>query len=270
MKQLIVLLLLGQWLHGQTTISLKDKTTNLPIAYANIWKEKHLYRSSDSTGVFKVDQSDMGKEFKITCVGYKDAVLKMNEVLTLEPSAIVLNEVKITKRKFEKTVKLGKAKRGDSVYAVQYDAKNGMSAKFFENTNNSAFINNVQFCASASEKNRIISLLFYTVGENGEPKEILNTKNIIVKIKKGNHIAEVDVSDLAIEFPKEGVFVAIQHILLEQNKEYTKPYRPNAFFYEPTIAVDLTKGYKDTWYFKEESWHKNTGFSVNMQIIGSD
>ncbi|MFM2213889.1 MAG: hypothetical protein RL427_1152 [Bacteroidota bacterium] len=257
-------------MQGQTQISLKDKATKLPIAYANIWKEKQLYRSSDSTGVFKVEQADIGMEFKITCVGYNDAVLKMSEVLTLEPNAIELNEVKVTKRKFEKTVKLGKAKRGDSAYAVQYDAKNGMSAKFFENTNNTTYINTVKFCASASERNRIISLLFYTVGENGQPKEIINTETIIVKIKKGTHVAEVDVSKLSIEFPKEGVFVAIQHLLLEQNKEYTKPYRPNAFFYEPTIAVDLTKEYKDTWYFKEDTWHKNNGFSVNMQIIGSD
>lgn len=270
MRQLFLLFLIYQGINGQTQVFLKDKLTNLPIAYANIWKEKQLYRSSDSTGVFKVEQQDMGMEFKITCVGYHDAVLKLSEVLTLEPSAIALNEVKITKRKSEKIVKLGKAKRGDSVYAVQYDAKNGMSAKFFENTNNSAFINNVKFCAFASNKNRIVNLLFYTVGENGQPKEIINTENISVKIKKGNHITEVDVSNLAIEYPKEGVFVVIQHLLLEQNKEYAKPYYPNGFFYEPSIAVDLTKGYKDTWYFKEETWHKNNGFSVNMQIIGSD
>jgi hypothetical protein len=270
MKQLLLLFLIHQGIHAQTQVSLIDKVTKLPIAYANIWKEKQLYRSSDSTGVFNVEQKDMGIEVKITCVGYIDALLTLSEVMTLEPNAIALNEVKITKRKFEKTVKLGKAKRGDSVYAVQYDAKNGMSAKFFENTTNAAFINNVKFCAFASTKSRIVNLLFYTVGENGQPKEIINTENISVKIKKGNHIAEVDVSKLAIEFPKEGVFVAIQHLLLEQNKEYTTPYRPNAFFYEPTIAVDLTKGYKDTWYFKDEAWHKNNGFSVNMQLIGSD
>ncbi len=184
MKHFIVFFLLCQWLHGKTSITLRDKVTNRPIAYANIWKDKQLYRSSDSTGVFKVDQKDMGTEFKITCVGYNDAVQKMSEVVTLEPSAIALNEVKVAKRKFEKIVKLGKAKRGDSVYAVQYDAKNGMSAKFFENTNNSTFINNVKFCAFASNKNRIVNLLFYTVGENGQPKEILNTENISVKIKK--------------------------------------------------------------------------------------
>jgi len=257
-------------MQGQTLVSLKDKVTNLPIAYANLWKDKQLYRSSDSTGVFNVEQADMGKEFKITCVGYNDAVLKLSEVLSLEPNAIALNEVKIVKRKFEKPIKLGKAKRGDSVYAVQYDAKNGMSAKFFENTNQTTYINTVKFCASTSDKNRIVNLLFYSVGENGQPKEIINTENILVKLKKGTHVAEVDVSNLTIEFPKEGVFVVIQHLLLEQNKVYAKPYYPNAFFYEPSIAIDFTKGYKDTWYFKDETWHKNSGFSVNMQLIGSD
>ncbi len=270
MRHIIVLLLVCQWLHGQTSISLRDKATNLPIAYANIWKDKQLYRSSDSTGAFVVDQKEIGNEFKITCVGYKDTVLKMSEVLTLEPNAIALNEVKIIKRKFEKIAKLGKAKRGDSVYAVQFDAKNGITAKYFENTNNTSFINSVKFCASASENNRIISLLFYTVGENGEPKEILNTENMIVKIKKGTHVAEVDVSNLSIEFPKEGVFVVLQHVLLEQNKLYAKPFYPNAFLYEPCIAIDFTQGYKDTWYFKEEKWYKNNGFSINMQLIGSD
>lgn len=270
MRLLLLLFLICQGINGQTQVSLKDKVTNFPIAYANIWKEKQLYRSTDSLGVFKVEEQDLGMEIKITCVGYKDAVLKLSEVLTLDPNPIALNEVKIVKRKFEKPIKLGKAKRGDSVYAVQYDAKNGMCAKFFENTSHTAFINTVKFCASTSNNNRIVNLLLYSVGENGEPKEIMNTENIIVKLKKGTHIAEVEISNLEIEFPKEGVFVVIQHLLLEQNKEYAKPYYPNAFFYEPSIAIDFTNGYKDTWYFKNETWHKNNGFSVNMELSGSN
>ncbi|MEC4004027.1 hypothetical protein OX283_005125 [Flavobacterium sp. SUN052] len=254
--------------YSQVKYSIYDSQTKLPISYANIWKEKMLYISTDSLGEFVVKDKDLKDNFKITAIGYNDTIIQLNENnIYIKSSKILLDEVRIIKRKNEKAVKIGKAKRGDTVYGVQYDAKNGKCAKYFLNQNDGiTFLNKIKFVALTSDKNRIVNLVFYSVGINGEPKEILNTENKIIQFKKGNHTIEVDVCDLNIEFPKEGIFVVIQHLLLEQNKNYAKPYYPNAFVYEPCIWVDYCDEYKDTWYFKDDKWEKNNRFSINMEI----
>lgn len=258
--------------YSQVKYSIYDSQTKLPISYANIWKEKILYTSSDSLGEFIVKDKDLKNNFKITAIGFNDTIIKLNENnIYIRPSKILLDEVKIIKRKNAKTVKIGKAKRGDTVYGVQYDAKNAECAKYFSNQNNGiTFLIKLKFYVQTSDKNRIVNLVFYSVGTNGEPKEILNSENKIIHFKKGNYIIEVDVSDLNIEFPKEGIFVVIQYLLLEQNKNYAKPYYPNAFVYEPLIGVNYCNEYKDTWYLEDDKWEKNNRFSINMEISTSN
>lgn len=273
-KAVLLFLFICSLLNAQNPVYLKDKTSGLPVAYANIWKENKMYATSDSLGVFYADDKYLDADLKITAVGYKAKSHKIKEsgtTIYLETEAIQLDEVKVVKKLNKNVAKLGKAKRGDTVYGVQYDSKTGMCAKYFPNKANVGFVNKVKFCATTSERNRIVNLIFYSVGENGKPKEILNSENKIVSLKKGTHIVEVDVSNLDIEFPKEGIFVVIQHLLLEQNKNYAnKLYNPKAFFYEPAIAVDFTDGYQDTWYFEDDKWQKNNRYSVNMEISISE
>lgn len=128
-----LLILLCQCLQSQTKIVVCDKVTYQPISYANIWKDKMLYKTSDSLGFFDVDTKDFGISFKITCIGYNDTIVKMSQVISLQPSAISLDEITIVNRKFDKKQKLGKSNRGDSRYGVQWDSKTALVAKFFPN-----------------------------------------------------------------------------------------------------------------------------------------
>lgn len=196
----------------------------------------------------------------------------MSQEISLQQSAIALDEVMIAKRKFNKKLKLGKANRGDTFYGVQWDSKTAMEAKFFPNEKKEvSYLSKVRFSANTSAKNRKLCILIYSVDKNGMPSELINTENIIFNPKKGTHIAEIDLNKWNFEFPKEGVFIVIQHPLLEQNKVYAeKTTNPNAFFYEPLISVNYSNGYKDTWYFKEDKWNKNERYSVNMELQLTD
>jgi len=269
---LFFLLFTGYCLHSQTQITLRDKVTNNPVTYANIWKEKVLYKTSDSLGVFHVDTKDLGHLFKITCVGYKDTIVKMSQEIRLQQNTIALDEVIIAKRKFDKKLKLGKAKRGDTSYGVQWDSKTAMVAKFFPNEKKEVcYLSKVRFSVYSSAKNRKLMVLIYSVDKNGMPSELINTENIMLNPKKGTHVAEIDLNKWNIEFPKEGIFIVIQHPLLEQNKLYAEnTTNPNAFFYEPSISVDYSNGYKDTWYFNEDKWNKNERFSINIELQLTD
>jgi hypothetical protein len=272
LKLFLIALFTLQVAHAQIAIQIRDKQTHNPVAYANIWKENSLYKTADSTGVFDVNEKDNNNHFKITCVGYQDTLIKLQKEIFIQPSKIELSEVKVVKRKFEKQQKFGKANRGDSHYAVQWDSKIAMTAKYFPNQNASnSFLSKISFFALTSTQNRLINVLVYSVNENGTPGEILNSENIMCRLKKGNHKVEVNLDSYNIEFPSNGVFIVLQHPLLEQNKYYDpKSKNPNAFFYEPSIAIDFTEVYKDCWYFNNGIWNKSERYSIPMELYVSD
>ncbi|NNT70745.1 hypothetical protein HKT18_00820 [Flavobacterium sp. IMCC34852] len=256
---------------AQTAVHLKDKETKMPVAYANIWKAESLYRTADSTGVFSVDDNDKTNFFKITCVGYHDTIAEITPEILLRPNKIDLAEVKLVQRKFEKTLKLGKAKRGDNHYGVQWDTKMAMTAKYFPNNGiKGKYLSKAKFFATATSKNRLISVMVYSVGDDGKPNEILNKETLIYKLKKGTHTVEADLNALNIEYPANGIFIIIQHPLLEQNKNYSKDNsHPNGFFYEPLISIDVTNEFTDSWYFQEE-WKRSKSYSLNVELLVSD
>lgn len=259
-------------LQGQVVVNLKDKESKMPVAYANIWKAESLYKTADSTGVFSIDSKETTNYFKITCIGYHDTIAKITTEIFLRPNKIELDEVKLVKRKFEKKEKLGKAKRGDNHYGVQWDTKNAMTAKYFSNNGaNGIYLSKAKFFATATNKNRLISVLVYSVGDDGKPDEILNKENLIYKVKKGTHAVETDLNSFNIVFPANGIFIIIQHPLLEQNKSYSKDNNhPNGFFYEPLISINHIDEYKDSWYFKDGDWHKQEKYSINIELLLTD
>lgn len=257
---------------AQTKVHVKDKESKMPVPYANVWKAESLYRTADSTGIFSIDAKETTSYFKITCIGYHDTIAKITDEIFLRPNRISLEEVKVVKRKFENPIKLGKAKRGDNHYGVQWDTKIAMTAKYFPNNSNKGkYLSKAKFFATATNKNRLISVLVYSVGDDGKPSEIVNTETLIYKLKKGTHIVEADLNRLNIEFPANGIFIIIQHPLLEQNKVYAEnSINPNAFFYEPLIAINHINEYQDSWYFKDGDWHKQERYSVNMELLLTD
>lgn len=259
-------------LQAQTVVYLKDKEFKTPIAYANIWKAESLYRTADSMGVFRVDAKDMTNYFKITCVGYHDTIAKITTEILLRPNKIDLEEVKLVKRRFENKVKLGKAKKGDNHYGVQWDTKMAMTAKYFTNNGiKGKYLSKAKFFATATAKSRLISVWVYSVGNDGKPDKILNTENLIYKLKKGTHAVEADLNSLNIEFPTNGIFIIIQHPLLEQNKNYSEDNNhPNGFFYEPLISINHIDEYKDSWYYKEGDWYKQERYTINAELLLTD
>lgn len=258
---------------AQKKISVYNSENHIPISYANIWKDNAFYKTADSIGVFTIDDKTPETNLKITAIGFEDKILSssVNEVL-LKPQLNVLDEVKITKKKNPQRESFGKFKKAGTVMsAVQYDAKMALVAKFFPNDKmEERFLNAVKFYTVTEDKNRIISLLFYT-NENGEPGKLINSDNIICRLKKGNHLNTIDVSGSDIVFPKEGVFVVLQYMLLEQNKNYSKQYKnPLAFFYEPALYMKKVSEYTDTWYVKDLNWTKSTFYSLSLGIEVTD
>lgn len=257
--------------YSQKKVSIYNSENQTPVSYANIWKDNTFYKTSDSLGVFSIEAKDLNSNLKITAIGFEDKITNASsDKIYLTPEINKLDEVKIVK--FKKTQKetLGRFKKaGATVSAVQYDAKLALVAKFIPNDKKEVcFLNKVKFYTETTEKNRIISVVFYSVNERGEPGQIINTSNIICHPKKGTYLNSIDVIENDIIFPEEGIFVVLQYMLLEQNKNYEKESNnPLAFFYEPLLFIKSVKSYTDTWYLKDDAnWTKNNFYSLNLGI----
>ncbi|HSD14908.1 MAG TPA: hypothetical protein VLB74_09695 [Flavobacterium sp.] len=261
---------------AQVSVKITNSADKNPVAYASIWKDKNMYKNADSIGRFVVEKSDLEAEFKISAIGFQQKIFKINKnesEIFLEPKAVQLEEVKIVKRKHEKKLKLGKASGGDSAYAGQYDSKSCKSAKFFPNNGNiNGFLKSIKFKAGSSEGTRLLNVHFYSVDENGAPGEPLYNENLICKVKKGTRKINFEVDDLNIKFPENGLFVVLETLLLEQNKQYSHfpGALPTSFVYEPFVYINFVDKDFDTWSFSDNKWNRNNKYSVNMEIVVSD
>ncbi len=77
--------------------------------------------------------------------------------------------------------------------------------------------------------NATIKLHFYSVDENGAPGPELLAKDLIVNLKKGVIKHRFSVADYDLIFPKNGLFVAYEKLLIDNNKTGTK-YQPYVLY----------------------------------------
>ena len=272
-KLLLYILFIPLLTSGQTFFSLKDKETNEPIPYANIWRSNVLITASDSLGNFQLNKITQNPIYKITSVNYKtlENIQLKESIITLEKQTIELNNVLINSKVRKNRAKLGNVKNGDiGVCAEMKDSiSNSLIAKFFPNNNqDNLYLEKIKFKCLTTDKNRIVSFLIYDTDESGAPKELLNTENIICNIKKGHNINEVDISNLNILFPEKGVFIVVNYLFLEQNKIYGLKNK-DWFYYEPSFDANEVNQFNDTWYYNSK-WNKIETYSLNIQLTLTD
>lgn len=258
---------------SQNNISILDSETHEPVSYANIWKEdSSIYKTADSLGIFSFVKNQ-SKEFKITAIGYKNKTLNTFEkVIYLEPERTDLEEVKILSPKNKVHQKLGKAKRQGGSMACQYDTKVAYIVKYFSGSNDVQFLKSFNFYTLSTSKTRKIGILVYSVGENGEPDELLNSKNIICNPKKGSSLNKVNLSDEKIVITEKGIYIGIKYLLIEDNKNYSEyaKFNPLSFFYEPGIYFSRNTTFKDSWHFDGIIWKNYPNWSLNFEIETTD
>ena len=186
-------------IQGQNQIFIKSKNTNQPIPYANIWESNKIFTSSDSLGSFFIGEKYLNSKFKVSAVGYKtmdSIIINDRNTIYLEEDIIELKEISVSKRINSKNFKIGKVKNGDIGIVAEMNRETSQIGKFFvNNSSEKLFLDRFRFKTNCSSKNQIVNILIYSVGDNGEPNEIINTENIVCKLKKGYNTNEVDLRD---------------------------------------------------------------------------
>jgi hypothetical protein len=230
-RLLLVLLLLGFYTSAQIRGVVKDSISGEPIPYVNIWVEHETIGTiSEMDGSFALAASS-DKNIVFSILGYNKKTLKANltGIVLLNPTVFDLKEMVILNKKETKLVEIGTIK--NSTFQA-FDNGPKIEAKYFPYEKSYAknrFIKEITIFTDSRIDNATIKLHFYSVDDNGAPGQELLTKDYIVTLTKGVMKHKFGVSQFDLEFPKTGLFVSYEKLLIEQNKLGTK-YQPYVLY----------------------------------------
>ena len=217
----LALILVGFSLSAQIKGVVKDSLTGKPISFVNIWVEnENIGSTSEENGTFFINTTTNGKKLIFSTLGYEKKIIKASQVaeVYLKPTSYTLDEVVISKSIGTKSVEIGKTK--NEIYQA-FDNGPKIDTKFFPylaSYKKTRYLKQVSIYTDSRIEDAIIKIHFYTVDSNGFPTEELLDKDLVVTVKKGTRTNWFDLTKLNLKFPKNGLFVGFEKLLIEKNK----------------------------------------------------
>lgn len=217
----LALILVGFSLSAQIKGVVKDSLTGKPISFVNIWVEnENIGSTSEENGTFFINTTTNGKKLIFSTLGYEKKIIKASQVaeVYLKPTSYSLDEVVISKSIGTKSVEIGKTK--NEIYQA-FDNGPKIDTKFFPylaSYKKTRYLKQVSIYTDSRIEDAIIKIHFYTVDSNGFPTEELLDKDLVVTVKKGTRTNWFDLTKLNLKFPKNGLFVGFEKLLIEKNK----------------------------------------------------
>jgi len=199
----------------------KDSLSGKPIPYVNIWvQNENIGSTSEENGTFFIDTTEKGKKLIFSTLGYEKKIIKASEAseVYLKLTAYSLEEVVISKNIGTKSVEIGKTK--NEMYQA-FDNGPRIDTKYFpyfQSYKKTKYLKQVTIYTDSRIENAFIKIHFYEVDSNGFPGEELLDKDFIVTVKKGTRINRFDISEFNLKFPKTGLFVGFEKLMIEKNK----------------------------------------------------
>jgi hypothetical protein len=253
---------------AQTTASIKDKTTNEPIPYVNIWVEgKNIGTTADENGSFNLPALADGAMLVFSAIGYKTltiSALNLPPLLQLSPAAINLQELVIGKKN-NRTASTGKFSQSDIYRYFACWQQPWMIAKYFKYEQAYAetpYLKTIRFATRSAIRNSVISMRLYLPDSLGKPGAFLYSQNILCTAKKDTGITEADLSKFKIQMPKEGLVVVFEWLIIEKNK-HTFGFAPDSnkpgkkekkVSYEPAIGMVYDSKAPKIFGYSSGSW----------------
>lgn len=267
-KIIFLLLIYNPCLFAQISAYILDRETKKPVSYANIQVENEQIRTfANEDGKFILTNLKPEKRLVFTAVGYERFVIPIRDIsdtVYLKPQAIELSEVRIIRRKNTRVFRTGNLKGELAIirnYTPQLNNLNKLNslAKFFpyiQDYKQTPFLKRIRIRTYSERNDNYLNLVFYSIGERGEPKDYLFNKNIICKISKGeDRVLSIDVSKLNIIIPAEGIFVGLE-------ADVNNPIRSDG----AGVVEVKDKINNDTWTTVNGIWEKWKYASCAMEL----
>ncbi len=217
----LALILFSCFVSAQIKGIVNDSLTGKPIPYVNIWVEnENIGSTSEENGTFLINTTAKGKRLIFSTLGYEKKIINATEVLevNLKLTAYSLSEVVISKSIGTKSIEIGKTK--NEIYQA-FDNNPKIDTKYFpykSSYNKTKYLKQVSIYTDSRIENAIIKIHFYKVAPNGSPGEELLDKDFVVTVKKGTRTNRFDLKELNLKFPKNGLFVGFEKLMIESNK----------------------------------------------------
>ena len=246
----------------------KDSITKEPIAYVSVWVEnKNIGVTSEKDGSFLLDISSENN-LQFSMLGYKNKISKINNsgVYYLSQKEMTIEEVVVKKtlKKKEKIV-IGNSKKRFFLPETQFIP--WIFAKKFqvnENLPDVKFIEKISFFTKSEVEDGSFRVRIFSIDENDMPKDDILLEEKIVNVKKGKHETIVDLSDLNIEVPKEGIIVGFESLILFKNMYFYEGVMVNSrkkirvLNYSPHIMYQYNEKEESytcrkTWWIKQKT-----------------
>lgn len=199
----------------------KDSLSGKPIPYVNIWVEgENIGSTSEENGTFLINSDEKEKKLIFSTLGYEKKIIIASEVseVRLKPILYSLNEVVISKSIGTKNIEIGKTK--NEIYQA-FDNGPKIDTKFFpyfSSYKKTKYLKQVSIYTDSRIENASIKIHFYTMDSNGFPHEEMLDKDFVVTVKKGTRINRFDLTTFNLKFPKNGLFVGFEKLMIEKNK----------------------------------------------------
>ena len=259
-----LILLLTMSVSAQVKGVVLDSISGIPIPYVSIWVENENFgTTSEENGEFSIHSTKSSDKLIFNVLGYEKITLPINavKIVKLIPTSIELNEVVISNKIETRKVEIGKTNN-----AIFEAFPNGpkFDLKFFPylpSYKKTRYIKYVTLQTDSKIDNAILKLHFYTLNANGLPDEDLLSKDFIVKLQKGVFKHQIDISNLNLIMPKNGLLVGFEKLMIEQNRTEQKYFDKNSNSYQTQKLYFpfILYGYVESNYkysFNSGKWEK--------------
>jgi len=253
----------------------KDIKQATPISFVSIAiveTEKGTTSNNDGFFELKIDTSDLNFTLHFSCLGFDDKKVNISELVTdgineisLHSISYSIPEVIVTnKPKKKKKLEINKLKKSNINGLLTCNNLPIIYARYFpyeekyENFNKISQLN-IGFRGDQIRRKSKVRLRLLTFDKqfNKPDKDILH-ENLVVYVRNG--INKIDISKFNIQFPKDGIFVAVEWLIIEENAfewvSYNKYHlKKRETLYGPILGANYSqKSY--TWRYSAGDWKK--------------
>lgn len=260
------MLILCQTGFSQSASVIIDAMSKEKIPFVNVWiQDKNIGTTSNFNGEFQLNYS-ASDTIVFSAIGYETKKIysdSMPNLVTLTPIVLELGEVVALGHREHLSLTIGEFKKPTINYFFSCGTNPWIAARYFPNDTSYAktrYISKLSLVTKSRLENSKFYVRLYKATEDGKPGDYLFTNPIMGVAKKGKKTTELDLTDLHLKFPEHGLFVAIEWLIIEENKyefTYTKNGSNKKFVgvsYEPKIGVIPSETAENSWIYIQGKW----------------
>lgn len=263
----LFLTLISFTINAQIKGEVRDFETNKPIPYVNIWVENEsIGTTSEIDGSFTLAIKEE-KKMVFSAMGYEtQTISSKNKIIKLKPIVYELEEVIVSNLKNTRELEIGNAEKSRGSHLS--GNKPWIYGKLFEYDTiykKTPYLKEIIFYTNSEIKDAKIKLRIFHFKDSLPSYDMID-EDLVVTVKKGNRKNVLDVSKYKINFPKTGIVIGMEWLIIEENKyfEESKHYKSKEKFvnefYAPAVILNYSSR-ENTFHYRGK-WTKIKKFKT--------